>query len=101
VNQHVLPHGKYFTAIGSITDAAIFRLIADILALPDITEVESHRLSELCRILNALEGLFSENDGQVSPLLNNHLFSDMDRDSHRLLSNMSTVGSSSPISQNS
>jgi hypothetical protein len=74
VTQPVLPHSKYFTAIGSITDAAIFRLISDILALPDITEVESHRLSELCRILNALEGLFSENDGQVNPLSSKDMY---------------------------
>jgi len=38
----------------------------DILALPDITEVESHRLSELCRILHALEGLFIDDPEQVS-----------------------------------
>lgn len=36
------------------------------LALPDIPEVESHRLSELCRILNALEGLFVEDPNQAS-----------------------------------
>jgi centromere/kinetochore protein ZW10 len=35
------------------------------LALGDIPEVESHRLSELCRILNALEGLFVEDHNQV------------------------------------
>jgi hypothetical protein len=41
------------------------RILGDILALPDITEVESHRLSELCRILHALEGLFIEDREQV------------------------------------
>jgi hypothetical protein len=40
-------------------------IIDDILALPDITEVESHRLSELCRILHALEGLFIDDPEQV------------------------------------
>lgn len=44
------------------------RVLGDILALPDITEVESHRLSELCRILHALEGLFIEDPGQVRAL---------------------------------
>jgi centromere/kinetochore protein ZW10 len=41
------------------------RILGDILALPDITEVESHRLSELCRILHAVEGLFIEDPEQV------------------------------------
>ena len=40
-------------------------MLQDVLALPDITEVESHRLSELCRILNALEGLFVGDANQV------------------------------------
>jgi hypothetical protein len=43
-----------------VTDAALSRILQDVLALPDIPELESHRLSELCRILNALEGLFVE-----------------------------------------
>ena len=30
----------------------------DVLALEDITDMESHRLSELCHILNVLEGQF-------------------------------------------
>lgn len=33
-------------------------MLSDVLALHDIPEVDSRRLSELCRILNALEGLF-------------------------------------------
>ena len=36
------------------------------LALPDIPEVDSRRLSELCRILNALEGLFVDTDGAAA-----------------------------------
>lgn len=43
-----------------VTEAALSRVLEDILALPDITEVESHRLSELCRMLHALEALFIE-----------------------------------------
>jgi protein transport protein DSL1/ZW10 len=43
-----------------VTDAALSRILQDVLALPDIPEMESRRLSELCRILNALEGLFVE-----------------------------------------
>ena len=40
-------------------------MLDDILALSDITEVESHRLSELCRIFTALEGLFVDDLEQV------------------------------------
>jgi centromere/kinetochore protein ZW10 len=63
--QGVLPRSKYYVALGFVVDAALSRVLADILALPDIPEVESHRLSELCRILNALEGLFVEDTEQV------------------------------------
>jgi centromere/kinetochore protein ZW10 len=40
-------------------------MLEDITKLPDITADESHRLSELCRMLNALEGLFVEGPEQV------------------------------------
>jgi hypothetical protein len=40
-------------------------IMDDILALSDITEVESQRLSEICRILHALEGLFIDDPEQV------------------------------------
>lgn len=49
-----------------MTEAALFRILQDILTLSDIPEVDSHRLSELCRILNSLEGLFSEDPEQPS-----------------------------------
>ena len=63
--QGVLAKSKYYTALGLVIDAALSRVLADVLALPDIPEVESHRLSELCRILNSLEGLFVEDAAQV------------------------------------
>ncbi|KAG6888664.1 hypothetical protein C0995_006782 [Termitomyces sp. Mi166 len=56
---------RYYTAIGLVVEAVLGRAISDILALPDIPEVESHRLSELCHIFNALEGLFVEDTTQV------------------------------------
>ncbi|PPQ69821.1 hypothetical protein CVT26_014198 [Gymnopilus dilepis] len=62
----VLTKSKYYSAIGSVTDSALSRVLHDILELPDIPEVESHRLSELCRIFNSLEGLFSEDPEQPS-----------------------------------
>lgn len=61
----LLTKSKYYTAIGSITEAALSRVVDDITALPDIPEVESQRLSELCKILHALEGLFVEDPEQV------------------------------------
>ncbi|KAF7308440.1 Dsl1-C domain-containing protein [Mycena chlorophos] len=62
--QGVLNKSKYYTAVGLITDAALSRLLVDVLALPDITEVESHRLHELFRMLSALEALFVEDVNQ-------------------------------------
>jgi len=62
----VLPKNKYYIALGSVVDAALSRVLDDILALPDIPEVESHKLSELCRILNALEVLFVEDTEQLA-----------------------------------
>ncbi|KAI0339634.1 hypothetical protein BDW22DRAFT_1361209 [Trametopsis cervina] len=58
--KSALPKSKYYQAIGTIVDAALSRILKDVLALADITEVESHKLSELCRIMNSLEGLFVE-----------------------------------------
>jgi protein transport protein DSL1/ZW10 len=55
-------------AIGLLTDAALSRVMQDILELSDIPEVESHKLSELCRILHALEGLFVEDYDQVGAI---------------------------------
>ncbi|KAI0352169.1 hypothetical protein OH77DRAFT_1523623 [Trametes cingulata] len=62
----VLAKSKYYDALGAIVETAVSRVLGDILALEDITEIESHRLSELCRILNALEGLFVEDPDQPS-----------------------------------
>ncbi|KIJ65573.1 hypothetical protein HYDPIDRAFT_152514 [Hydnomerulius pinastri MD-312] len=54
----ILPKSKYYVAVGTVVDGVLSRILDDILAIPDIPEVESHKLSELCRILSALEGLF-------------------------------------------
>ena len=61
----MLPKSQYYFAIGLVADAALSRILENILALPDITEAESHRLSELCRILHSLEGLFIEDTNEV------------------------------------
>ena len=63
--KDLLAKSKYYEAIGSVTDAALSRVLQDVLELNDIPELESHRLSELCHILNALEGLFCEDPEHV------------------------------------
>ncbi|KAG0709388.1 hypothetical protein DFH29DRAFT_888144 [Suillus ampliporus] len=62
----VLPKSKYYTAVGAIVEVSLQRILENILAIPDIPEVESHKLSELCRILAALEGLFVEEFSESS-----------------------------------
>ncbi|KAI0685608.1 Centromere/kinetochore Zw10-domain-containing protein [Cytidiella melzeri] len=57
----VLPKSKYYEAMGAAVDVALSRILSDVLSLSDITDEESHKLSELCRIMNSLEGLFVEN----------------------------------------
>jgi RecJ-like exonuclease len=63
--KDILAKNRHYEAIGSVTDAALSRVLQDILELNDIPELESHRLSELCHILNALEGLFCEDPEHV------------------------------------
>ncbi|KAG5647875.1 hypothetical protein DXG03_007799 [Asterophora parasitica] len=64
--KSILTKSNYYTAIGMVAHATLERILTDVLALPDIPEVESHRLSELCRIFNAMEGLFVEDPAQPS-----------------------------------
>lgn len=61
---------QYYGAIGQIVNTALVRVLEDVLALPDIPELESHRLAELCRVLNALEGLFVDDPNEVLRLMN-------------------------------
>jgi hypothetical protein len=67
--QDILNKPKYFDALGALVNFCLTSVMGDILALSDITEVESHRLSELCRILHALEGLFVDTPEQVRSYL--------------------------------
>ncbi|KAH9975969.1 hypothetical protein BGW80DRAFT_1295582 [Lactifluus volemus] len=66
LSQGVLNKTKYFDALGNLVNFCLTCIMDDVLALSDITEVESHRLSELCRILHALEGLFMDDPEQPS-----------------------------------
>lgn len=67
--KSILTKSKYYTAMGLVVDGVLSRILDSILAISDIPEVESHKLSELCRILTALEGLFVENTSEVSRAL--------------------------------
>ncbi|KAF8448945.1 hypothetical protein L210DRAFT_3388459 [Boletus edulis BED1] len=62
----MLPKSKYYTAVGLVVDGVLSRILDSILVISDIPEVESRKLSELCRILTALEGLFVENTSESS-----------------------------------
>ncbi|KAG6381687.1 hypothetical protein JVT61DRAFT_288 [Boletus reticuloceps] len=62
----ILPKSKYYTAVGLVVDGVLSRILDSILVISDIPEVESRKLSELCRILTALEGLFVENTSESS-----------------------------------
>ncbi|KIK93519.1 hypothetical protein PAXRUDRAFT_828885 [Paxillus rubicundulus Ve08.2h10] len=64
--KFILPKSKYYVAVGMVVDGVLSQILEDILAISDIPEVESHKLSELCRILSALEGLFVENTSESS-----------------------------------
>ncbi|KAI9456935.1 hypothetical protein HD554DRAFT_2177861 [Boletus coccyginus] len=64
--KSILPKSRFYTAVGLIVDGVLSRILNSILAISDIPEVESHKLSELCRILTALEGLFVENTSESS-----------------------------------
>ena len=64
--KSILPKSKYYTALGLVVDGVLSRILDSILAISDIPEVESHKLSELCRILTAFEGLFVEDTSEVS-----------------------------------
>jgi centromere/kinetochore protein ZW10 len=63
----VVNKSRYYSSLGQLVDATLERVLADVLELDDITEDESNRLAELCRILNALEGLFVEDAGNDQP----------------------------------
>ena len=64
-----LTWSEYLNAIGQIVDDALFRVMDDILALEDIIEADSERLSELCDMLVPLEELFVDSSCEVGNCL--------------------------------
>ncbi|KAL5513152.1 YTM1_2 [Sanghuangporus vaninii] len=65
--KSILPRTMWLRAAGRVVETALARVLSDVLALPDIPELDSRRLSELCRILNALEGLFVDVENPEVP----------------------------------
>jgi centromere/kinetochore protein ZW10 len=65
----VLPMTTYLSALGYLLDCAVQRISSDILALPDITEVESNRLNELVKLLHPLEQVFVSEPDQPSSIV--------------------------------
>ena len=63
--QPVLSRAQHLTATGRIVEQALTYVLHAVLALPDIPEVDSRRLAELCRVLAALEGLFIVDTGSL------------------------------------
>lgn len=58
----------YYTALGSIINDILVRVLKAVLGLRDIPEVESQRLAALCRILHPLDELFVESADEVTLL---------------------------------
>ena len=57
---------NYLRAMGQVVDDALYRVLDDVLAIPDIPEADSERLSELCELFTPLEDLFVYMPGDVS-----------------------------------
>ena len=55
------------TALGTILNGVLGRMLDEIIGLQDITTKESARLNEACRMIHPLEELFVDQPGQVSP----------------------------------
>jgi protein transport protein DSL1/ZW10 len=68
VYQTILLRDDYFLAVGSLVNALLTRAVISVLSLSDITEVESRRLAELCRLLEQVQALFIKN-GELDSLV--------------------------------
>jgi len=66
LSQPILSTHLFLSALGSILDAVLARILHEIIALQDITTKESHRLNEICKMIHPLEELFVEEPGMVS-----------------------------------
>ena len=67
--QGTLTQSAYLDACGYVVEEILSSVLSDILNLPDIPELESHRLNALCQRLDSLKDLFVLHPGEVNPLL--------------------------------
>jgi hypothetical protein len=67
-DQPVLPASTLDVFLGYLVDSLVQIISSDILALQDITELESNRLTDLLELVHPLENLFrsSTNTSEVS-----------------------------------
>lgn len=65
-SQPILSTHLFLSALGSILNSVLARMLQEIIALQDITTKESHRLNEVCKMIHPLEELFVEEVGMVS-----------------------------------
>jgi centromere/kinetochore protein ZW10 len=66
--QSVLVNDQYFILLGSLVESVVTRLLDDIVALDDITEVESERISSILSLVETLDHLFQSPLGDVSTI---------------------------------
>lgn len=60
--QPVLATEQLYVALGKMVSALLDRMLAELLALPDITSRESERLNVVCKMVHPLENVFKASD---------------------------------------
>ena len=65
IRQGVLAASTRQEVMGQLVDYTVSLMASDILALPDITELESSRIGELCKLVHPLDQLFMNPAAEV------------------------------------
>jgi hypothetical protein len=58
----------FYTTLGTLVNAVLTRVLTEIEEQSDISEEESIRLNQLCKILHGLEDLFMVGEESVSQI---------------------------------
>ncbi|KAL7415552.1 hypothetical protein BDY24DRAFT_263485 [Mrakia frigida] len=69
VYKPILSTHLFLSALGSILNSVLARMLQETIALQDITTKESHRLNEVCKMIHPLEELFVEEVGMSSSVV--------------------------------
>jgi centromere/kinetochore protein ZW10 len=64
--QAILAPSIYYDCLGKVVDATLSDVVDSIISMDDITESESQRLADLCRVLEPVQTLFVDSGGNVS-----------------------------------